>query len=316
MDGHPLQFNDQGQVKETFAYNATKDGIVVGAMVEATEKVKKTSFRRVVKQGERGMVTAVGEFGVVVRFNEQEGGLPVPRTAFNILVDNPPADRRLCKKRVDSPADESADEQAFKKMFIQWNPIGEDDSGTYIIGHIRNLLYHLVSPVGPTSHELGFEDPTSLPIALREFRAQELKLFPYSSHISETAPQTGVYFTVTAAVADTPSQQFYIISPRLATERAATDVGPSCCVSPFWNAVGATENAHELQFANHTFILNMGINCNPTAKAKGINKVQIKQKAGPAKIQVTVPYLLNTDNVPLGASIKAAGLDCSSNMAK
>ena len=77
------------------------------------------------------------------------------------------------------------------------------------------------------------------------------------------------------------------------------------CVSPFWNAVSSREAAHELQYTNHSFSVQVPINGRPPAKLNVHNMYEIKQTKAPAKVLITVPYLINTVHVPWGTSLKA-----------
>ena len=174
-----------------------------------------------------------------------------------------------------------------------------------IIWHIKGLLLYLVMNAGPKMHDLGFEGPSSCPIALRDFKAHELKVFPYGREISERRPQRGSSVIVKAAVSGTPSQQFYIAAPGLATLGEAKDEGQMHWVSPFWNAVAARGDMHELQITYHSFNVSLQTTSKPQGKPGEDNNYNVPQSK-PPKLVITVPYLINTVQVQRMTGLKAA----------
>ena len=174
-----------------------------------------------------------------------------------------------------------------------------------IIWHIKVLLIHLVNTAGPKMHDLGFESPSSYPIALRDFKAHELKVFPFGREISERRPQYGSSVIVKASVSGTPSQQFYIAAPGLPTQEEAKDEGQMHCVLPFWNAVAAQGNLHELQFTYHSYSASLQTASKPQGKPGEENKYTVPQST-PPKFVITVPYLINTVQVQRMTRLKAA----------
>ena len=154
---------------------------------------------------------------------------------------------------------------------ILWQPFNVDDMSEQIKGHIRGLLLHLVNTAGPKQHDIGFEAPHSSPIALRDFKTHDLKLFPHGRRISETPPDDGSSILLQAWVSGTKPQEFYIAAPGLSTEGAAPEPGQMYCVSAFWNAVAAAGREQQLQhtkleFTTHTFSVNLQVVPKPQGK--------------------------------------------------
>ena len=176
----------------------------------------------------------------------------------------------------------------------------------YIVGHIKSLLYHLIGSAGPKMNDLGFEPAAASPVAIRDFKAQELKLFPYSTDISTTPPESDSYVKIKANFSGVKPQEFFIVDQGLPTQDEAY-----CNVSPFWTAVRASKDATALQFTTHTLEVRLAIN-GQKSTTKGeqkfvrLNQHEVKSKTSPSKVTISVPYVLNTTYIACGTYVKAA----------
>ena len=184
---------------------------------------------------------------------------------------------------------------------IAWGARSEDATSESIKGHILGLLLHLNATAGANAVDLGFTDASSTPQAFREFKAQELKLFPYGHQISDTPPEKDLYIILNAkVVGEQKPQDFYISAPGLPTEGAPAKAGQTLTVWPFWNAVAAAGDGHALQYTKHTFEVGSKLNAKPQGKEGEQNKGDVKQRMQPTKIFITVPYLVNPVNIAKG----------------
>ena len=75
-------------------------------------------------------------------------------------------------------------------------------------------LLQLVVDYGPTNDDVGFVSPDSLPMARRNFKAKELKLFPYTRVIASSVPETGMFTEVLATVGGSKPQSFFLAWPK------------------------------------------------------------------------------------------------------
>ena len=163
--GPPLKFDEDDILEEDIPYKAAKDGIYRGCEVEVIREVKKASFRRDVRKGERGIVHDVSDTGVTVAFAGERSGIRMPRATLKRWIAPPQPQAAKKQKGVANPTEKEKED----KSLISWGPTELDDHALNLKAHIRSLLLQLVCSVGPKVHEIGFKDAMGIPIALRVF---------------------------------------------------------------------------------------------------------------------------------------------------
>ena len=87
------------------------------------------------------------------------------------------------------------------------------DLNCQIERQIHVALLQLMVNFGPTNEHVGFVTPTSLPMARRNIKAKELKLFPYTRDIASTMPEKGMFMEVQATVSGSKAQSFFLVWP-------------------------------------------------------------------------------------------------------
>ena len=180
-------------------------------------------------------------------------------------------------------------------------------------------LLHLSETYGPMIDEVGFMSPNSPPIALRDFKAKELKLFPYSQVASAQPPWGGgTYIEIKATVGNCQQQTLYLSAPDVVANPTAKGVKT---ISPFWNATRNEETEPDklIQLECPTHLFTTTLQVIPKADAavqKG--KVMEKEKQNKApqgnddfkiaakgvpKVVFLVPYLTNSIAVQRGQAV-------------
>ena len=318
--GPVLMYDESGKLKEDLAYKAAQDGIEPGTRVDVTKTVSKTALRREVRKGERGKVTGVENTSVSVLFSDVEGVLKMPRSSLKRSppADNPVSDNKVRKttggnqtgKKANLQGTEADDDDVdlladVKDKMIPWQTSSVGDHAEQMIGQIKCLLLHLVGSVGPKSEGIGFQATNSEPIALDDFAAQELKLFPYTREISDKPPKNCLYIEVKAAVDKLQFHPFYLAAPQFKTssDQQSSDM---LFISPFWNAITAAKKGCQptLQYTSHSF--EVKIQVSGKAQGNSDNKYEVKRIQAPARLLITVPYLINTVHVSRGTALTAS----------
>ena len=117
----------------------------------------------------------------------------LPRSALALKPENTAGESSKKKQRVDNP--EPAKVAPIRGL-IKWSPTECADHNLNVVSTLIVALLHLSETHGPMEDEIGFMCPNSCPIALRDFKAKELKLFPYSPIGSVTAPESGMFIEI------------------------------------------------------------------------------------------------------------------------
>ena len=220
---------------------------------------------------------------------------------------------RTKKQRVANP--EPVQDAPIKGL-IKWSQTVVADHNDRLVSTLIATLLHLSTAHGPTEDEVGFICANSRPIALRDFIANEMKLFPYTSSCSVTVPDNGIYTVIEAIVGTNPPQKLYLCAPLPVVNPKSKNVHK---VSPFWNAAKEPERANyvDLQCRTQEFNATLQVSAQVSAKAKAAGKKssaqtsqvneEFKAGKGPAKVRFFVPYLTNITAVQRGQHLRASG---------
>jgi hypothetical protein len=213
-------------------------------------------------------------------------------------VDNPSKK----KQRVDSP-EVKAKVSAIKNL-IKWSPTEVIDHESNLLRKMIAALLHLSETYGPKVDEVGFVSPDSRPIALRDFAAKELKLFPYSKVASTEPPwKGGTYIEIKATVGNCQEQTLYLVAPDVVANPTAKGVKT---ITPFWNATRNDENEPskliQLECPSQLFTTTLPVE--PRQKGKN-DDFKIAAK-GPPKVVFLVPYLTNSIAVQRGHAVASS----------
>ena len=117
---------------------------------------------------------------------------------------------------------------------ISWSASDIEDHNTALNNRIVAALLQLMCNHGPTDDDIGFLSQDSLPIAKRDYRVNELKLFPHTRIISNSILDRGMFAQVDVTVYDSRPQRFYLM--RAAQVLAKFKGKGISKISPFWNA--------------------------------------------------------------------------------
>ena len=146
----------------------------------------------------------------------------------------------------------------------QWFATQIVDFNFQLENYIVDALLHLMCTHGPTDEDIGFLSRDSLPIARRDYKVKELKLFPYTRVIGVSMPESGMFTQVEATVGDSRVQTFYLAGPeRVANPKRQGKGMPK--LSPFWNASFVGEESEvdglvDLKFCKQTFTVALQVN--------------------------------------------------------
>ena len=117
---------------------------------------------------------------------------------------------------------------------ISWFASDIEDHNTALGNLIVDSLLQLMCKHGPTDEDIGFLSQDSLPIAKRDCKVNESKLFPYTRIIGNLIPDRGMFTQVDVTVDDSRPQRFYLMRP---AQVLAKSKGKGISkISPFWNA--------------------------------------------------------------------------------
>ena len=237
-----------------------------------------------------------------------DGSDTVEQVARSYLRLKPEAAAESSKKkrRVDNPSDVTP-EVELPRGLIDWASDDLIDFSDNIESLVKAGLLHLLGSFGPDASDIGFLSRDGAPIAKRDFVANQLTLLPYSRDVRADKPDSGMYAVVEASVGNGAGQPFYLLAPAGCQPKKKKE---SCIVSPFWNAVGATEedtakdDSAELRCSKHVFsvCVQASSSKNQTKGGKDLFKGGGKP---PGKVQLTLPYLTNNAAVKRGATLWA-----------
>ena len=337
VDGPPLKFDDAGEMVRDLAYHAAKDGIQVGVSVVVTKKCTSNTFRREVVKNEEGTVVSVDEAHVGVAFGSKDI-VPMPRSALLLKsVVETAAEPPKKKQKVDNPSTAAEPSKKNKKVdnpppvrvsnmraMLKWAPTEVADHNTTIGSMVISSLLHLSEANGPKDDEVSFFCMETCPIALRDFNAKELKLFPYSPVCSQEEPRGDVmYIGIEATVGNHPAQTFYVSEPARVANLDPKGVQK---VSPFWNAARSTRSMddpnidkdsidmHQMEYL-FAATLSVTAKCDAASSsskksASKTSKVpeEFKSCKGGVKVVFKFPYLTNTIAVERGQSLCNAAI--------
>ena len=164
----------------------------------------------------------------------------MPRSALLLKSEDTAAEPSKKKQRVDNPAPVKV---SHIRGLIKWAPTEVADHNTTIVSMVIAALLHLSETNGPKDDEVGFLCLDTCPIALRDFNAKELKLFPYSPVCSAEEPRGDVmYIGIEATVGNSPAQTFYVSEPARVANPKPKGVQ---IVSPFWNAARSQRSEND-----------------------------------------------------------------------
>ena len=164
----------------------------------------------------------------------------MPRSALRLKAESTAAESSKKKRRVANPDDAPPDpaiQADLPRGLIEWSSSDVTDYNAKLAIHVKVALMHLMGNLGPNTDEIGFLCKDSGPIALRDFKANELMLFPYSRVVNPEKPESGIYIHVEVTVGSSAPQVFNLSAPDKVAKKKGTQV-----VNPFWNAARAKES--------------------------------------------------------------------------
>ena len=170
-------------------------------------------------------------------------------------------------------------------------------------------LLQLVVDYGPTNEDVGFVTPASLPMAHRNFKANELKLFPYTRVIASTVPEKGMFTELLATVSGSKPQSFFLAWPDRVANPPAEEQDSSV-VSPFWNAAIALSESEvdrpsNLTVCKHDIAATLMVKPKRTHKSQE-NWFDVSCEPGITKAMISLHSLSNSTAVKSGQTLRAS----------
>ena len=169
-------------------------------------------------------------------------------------------------------------------------------------------LLQLVVDYGPTNEDVGFVTPASLPMARRNFKAKELKLFPYTRVIASKMPEKGMITELLATVSGSKPQSFFLAWPDRVANPTAEEQDSSV-VSPFWNAAIALNESEvdrpsNLTLCRHDFAVTLVVKPKKSHKSQE-NWFGVSSEPGISKAMISLHFLNNPTAVKSGQTLRA-----------